>query len=420
MKLSSRRRRGIASIIGTIFFVIVLMVALGALAYMSSVQAQSNQVGQQAQLVVDRKGQETLQYAVGSSGLTLSNVGAATSKVVAMLLSYPNGTVYNLNSGSTPSFTAITLPVNANALVTPMVPSGTCTPGTASCVSRYNAIMANHGVGNIGLVTSLGNTYWSNPVSTSLPNSCTNGVFTLSTQVSPAGSGYVNPSSVNAYCYGQTVQVVAIPAPGYKFSSWTGSGSGSYTGTQNPVPVVVDAQVAETANFVPGSSNIISSQVSFTYLTTALQSTTSTTWVPITGLAFTGSANTVYMVTLFIGFYDTYYPGANPTQTIGIAVSLPSGATIQACGEVLPQLYLEVPQGCVTSANTIFMISSGYAVGSNGQGVWYCIASGSCVLTETIYVTFGSTSGTFQVEYENVVSGNTAYIQADSAMTVSY
>ncbi len=419
LKLSNRRR-GVASIIGTILFVLVLMVAIGAQVYISGLQAQSNQIGQQAQQVVNLKGQEDLQYTIGSSGLTLSNAGAAASKVVAMLMSYPNGTVYNLNSGSTPSFTAVTLPANANALVAPMVPSGTCTPGTSTCVSRYNTITANPSVGNIGLVTSLGNAYWSNPMSTSLPNSCTNGVFTLSTQVSPAGSGYVNPASVNSYCYGQTVQVVAIPAPGYKFSSWTGSGSGSYTGTQNPVPVVVDAQIAETANFVSGPSNIIASQVSFTYLTTALQSTTSTTWVPITGLAFTGGANTAYMVTLFIGFYDTDVVPIGSTQTIGVAVSLPTGATIQACGEVLPQTYLDVPQGCVTSANTIFMISSGMSVGSNGQGGWECTYSGSCLLTETIYVAFGSTSGTFQVEYENVNSGYTAYILGDSAMTVSY
>ncbi len=414
MKLIIGRRRGVASIIGTIFFVIVLMVGLGALAYMSSVQAQSNQVGQQAQLTVDRKGQESLQYSTGSSGLTLSNAGPATSKVVAILLSYPNGTVYNLNSGSTPSFTAVALPANANAPVASMVPSGTCAPGTATCVSRYTAIVANPSLGNIGLVTSLGNTFWANPTSTTLPNSCTNGLFTLATQVSPAGSGSVNPSSVDAYCYGQTVQVAATPDPGYTFSSWTGSGTGSYTGTQNPAPVTVDAQVAETANFVAGSSEVISNQASFTYLTTALQSTTSTTWVPMTGLAFAGSANTAYQVTLLIGFYQN----SATTPGVQVAVSVPTGTTLLACGDTYFAGQIDVPQSCATSANTSFM-----------NGAWggdliysgnYCqTPTGNCYLEETIYVAFGSTAGTFQTEYESG-SGNTAYILGDSAMTVTY
>jgi hypothetical protein len=412
MKLSSGRRRGIASIIGTIFFVIVLMVALGALAYMSSVQAQSNQVGQQAQLVVDRKGQENLQYIVGSSGLTLSNAGAATSKVVAMLLSYPNGTVYNLNSGSAPSFTAITLPANANALVTPMVPSGTCTPGTTSCLSRYNAIISNPGVGNIGLVTSLGNAYWSNPVSTSLPNSC-GGVGTLSMQVSPAGTGMTNPGSITEYCNGQQVMIEAYAAPGYVFSSWTGSGTGSYSGSTDPATATVNNMITETANFVSGSGGPYPLGDPVMYMTTSDQTTSSTIWVNINPLSFTGLPNTPYQITLNFEYYQTI--ATSPGIQFG--VHLPSGATISACGDlVYPD---EVQSNCVTSGDTAigwtffpgdFTFSSNYCNGGPTVGI--------CDYQATIIVMFGSAGGAFQVEWD-VAGSTTGTLKADSVMIVT-
>jgi hypothetical protein len=58
--------------------------------------------------------------------------------------------------------------------------------------------------------------------------------------VTPA-SGYQDSAA--------TVQITAIPAGGYSFSSWTGAGSGSVSGGVNPANVFVGSPISEAANF---------------------------------------------------------------------------------------------------------------------------------------------------------------------------
>jgi hypothetical protein len=59
----------------------------------------------------------------------------------------------------------------------------------------------------------------------------------------------VSPSS-GWYDAGTVVSISATPASGWLFSSWTGSGTGSYSGTNNPVSVTMNGPITETANFV--------------------------------------------------------------------------------------------------------------------------------------------------------------------------
>jgi hypothetical protein len=58
--------------------------------------------------------------------------------------------------------------------------------------------------------------------------------------VSPA-SGWKNS--------GTAVSVSATPASGYIFNSWTGSGTGSYTGPTNPSSITMGGPITETAAF---------------------------------------------------------------------------------------------------------------------------------------------------------------------------
>ncbi|HLJ44419.1 MAG TPA: nidogen-like domain-containing protein [Bryobacteraceae bacterium] len=68
--------------------------------------------------------------------------------------------------------------------------------------------------------------------------------------VTAGTGGSVSPAS-GYYNSGTTVQIAAVPAAGYAFTGWTGSGSGSYTGTANPAVLTTNSPIAETANFAP-------------------------------------------------------------------------------------------------------------------------------------------------------------------------
>ena len=49
------------------------------------------------------------------------------------------------------------------------------------------------------------------------------------------------------------VQITATPADAYSFASWTGSGSGSYSGTNNPANITINGPITETASFTLNS-----------------------------------------------------------------------------------------------------------------------------------------------------------------------
>jgi hypothetical protein len=60
-------------------------------------------------------------------------------------------------------------------------------------------------------------------------------------RVSPA-SGWRNS--------GAAVSISARPANGYSFSNWTGSGTGSYSGPNNPASITMGSPITEAATFI--------------------------------------------------------------------------------------------------------------------------------------------------------------------------
>jgi hypothetical protein len=49
---------------------------------------------------------------------------------------------------------------------------------------------------------------------------------------------------------GAAVSISATPTNGYSFSSWTGTGTGSYSGTNNPASITMGGPITETATFI--------------------------------------------------------------------------------------------------------------------------------------------------------------------------
>jgi hypothetical protein len=78
----------------------------------------------------------------------------------------------------------------------------------------------------------------------------TTSCYTLTTSVSPAGSGTIGvipaPNCTGGkYTSGTVVKLTGEPNTGYRFLKW----SGSVSGTNNPVSVTMNANKTITGNF---------------------------------------------------------------------------------------------------------------------------------------------------------------------------
>ncbi|QQG48718.1 MAG: hypothetical protein HY247_08295 [archaeon] len=398
-------RRGVSSIIGTIFFVFVMMIAIGAIIYLSSLQNQSAQVQQVGLNLMAARASTSLSFQ-NSNGLSVTNTGNTGATIVNLILKFANGSVYTIGENTG-------VPSGGNQGLS-SIATGTCGGGT--CSSKYSALLgSSNPADTIGVLTSSGASFWyaSAVQQPGVPSSC-GSVGTLSMQVSPAGTGMTSPGSITQYCNGQQVRIEAYAAPGYAFSSWTGSGTGSYSGSSDPATVTVNNLITETANFVAGTGPPQPSgqDPPLVYVTTAFQSTSLSTWTAINRLSFAGTANTLYQVTLSLGFYQSgnQFPGP------GFGVSAPSGATMLACGGLA--LNYPATQWCTMSFNAVIG-SSVFSGGVSGLADNACSSSTSpCLYQATIYVAFGSTGGTFNVEFQQP-GGTTATVTPNSVMIVT-
>ncbi len=70
--------------------------------------------------------------------------------------------------------------------------------------------------------------------------------YSLTTAVSPSGSGTITPSGTNWYNSGQSVPVSATASSGYNFTGW----SGDLSGSTNPTSLTMNGPKSVTANFV--------------------------------------------------------------------------------------------------------------------------------------------------------------------------
>ena len=167
-----------ASVVGTMICVAVLMLSIGAQMYVAGLQGRAGEASQQAQQAADLHSEEQLAFASTPSGLSVVNSGLRSSLIIGMYLRYPNGSLY-----SGPDFTPTTLPASAGFPVGALVPLATCKDqdgaGTATCASRFNEVVAAATPGySVGLLTSLGNTFWYTPAASPVGNAaCGYGQF---------------------------------------------------------------------------------------------------------------------------------------------------------------------------------------------------------------------------------------------------
>jgi hypothetical protein len=69
--------------------------------------------------------------------------------------------------------------------------------------------------------------------------------YTVSRNVDPPGSGSVSVVPEGPYCYGDTVELTAVPGPGWDFDYW----SGDLAGSTNPETIIIYGDVNVTAHF---------------------------------------------------------------------------------------------------------------------------------------------------------------------------
>ena len=308
------RLAGVASVLGTVIFVLVFLLALGALALASGLLS----LGALALLLADSwaaaKGAERVDFSGGGAALTVENQGGASVDVNHMIFDYANGTVYAVPVSAS-------IPAGGDGKVSSLLPLGPCSAGNETCASRYDSIASGGAPGSsVGVLTSLGNTFWYYP-----------------------GGGSAGGS------------------PGYY-------GAGS------------------------------------------VESTTSTSYVGVPGLAFDGGAGQTYVVQFFVGFWQSG-PTSNPDM---FAVSVPSGTTFLFCGGIdysTPGASAQPPANACT-------YQPGVTLGETEIGGGSCITPTlGCEFVGTAFVTFGA-AGAFQLEFKGMNSF-AANVMADSFLVVT-
>jgi len=123
-------------------------------------------------------------------------------------------------------------------------------PTTVNTVAESSGVVPNS---NDVTFSNFGKYYWyasfsgdqSNIGATSACELLNVGYY-LTMQMTGGGIGSVSPPS-GWYNPGTNVQITASAGTGYHFCYWTGSGTGSYSGSNNPANVVMNSAITETA-----------------------------------------------------------------------------------------------------------------------------------------------------------------------------
>jgi len=141
---------------------------------------------------------------------------------------------------------------------------------------------ANTTGGGIPTITVLGDiietaTYQSGTTTsvTTIPTTTVSANTSYSLTVSPSNCAGVSLSSATGYYpAGTSLTIFGYQTcNGKKFSSWSGSGSGSYTGTSINATITMNGGISETAIFTTASSSVTTVPTTIVYNSTTLHTT---------------------------------------------------------------------------------------------------------------------------------------------------
>ena len=178
-----------------------------------------------------------------STTLALSITGAATVQITWQLNGVSNDATGNIITINGVGYTYSNLPktfswVAGSTYTVSATPTVTASTGKQYPFSSWTNGGGLSGVSGTYVTPSSAQTVTANYVTQ----------YYLTIQVNPSNGGSVFPNSgwQNA---GMMTQVTASAAYGWRFTGWTGSGSGSYTGSGNPISLTMNAPITELANF---------------------------------------------------------------------------------------------------------------------------------------------------------------------------
>jgi len=235
--------------------------------------------------------------------------------------------------------------------------------------------------------------------------------YYLLIKVTPSNGGTVSPSS-GWYSAQSSIKLNAMPNASFMFTSWTGTGTGSYSGIYNPHNITIGGPVNETATFVevysvtftesglpvgttwyinisgPRSFHSTSTSITFTepngtYSYSYGVNTRYTTPSPSGSITVAGSSVSVsatfHLVTYTITFIEIGLPSSDtwsvslngsassPTNTTSITFTMPNGTYPYSVSPV-SGLVVEPDSGDVDVAGQNVVVNIVFKSGSSGTG----------------------------------------------------
>jgi hypothetical protein len=232
-----------------------------------------------------------------------------------------------------------------------------------------------------------------------------NAYYTLNTFSNPVPGGTATPSS-GSYLAGTVVPIGAGAAKGYVFSSWLGTGSGSYTGPNRTANVTMNAPINETAEFVGATFAV-------TFTESGLPS--GTLWsVTLNESLKSSSASTI----VFSEVNSTY--AFNVTAVAGFTAS-PQTGNIVVNGAAVPQSI--VFSVIVPPSYNVTFTESGLVSGTS----WSVTLNGSLMTSTSGTIVFDERSGSYPFSVGTVAgysaspaSGNIAVNGAPASQTIVF